>query len=373
MKKILILGTGNAQADLIRYCQNRNFKVYACARDVGGPGEKFTDDFRAIDIKNVKEVYKYAMEKNVDFIYSAGSEASIITTSAVCKKMNLPCFLNPEVANLFLKKNIYKDILGQNYSGNIQYMYLNEIQKIKKWNKYPSVVKPTDGSGQRGVYTVYDERDFYIKYNQSLDFSASKELIIEELIEGEEVSVNAYVVNGTIRFSIISDRLSHEKYPGGIIKEHVLPSKFENNKLVKKEISNLIEYVIKTLKIENGPVYFQIMVSKDRIKLIEVVPRLDGCHMWRIIKMYTGIDLIQITVDHLLGYELSFQQKVSTNNGFRIVFLNALPNTVFLKSKYIIDNSLFTEYYYEDGEIVKPVTKHIEKVGYSIFSTNVKE
>ena len=103
-------------------------------------------------------------------------------------------------------------------------------------------------------------------------------------------------------FYLVSDRLVWDEYPGGLIRKHVIISKYENDKLVSERIRNLCEQTIEAVKIKNGPCYYQIKVDQDGFPyLIEVTPRLDGCHLWKLIRYSTGVDLIQSSLDMLKG------------------------------------------------------------------------
>ena len=66
--------------------------------------------------------------------------------------------------------------------------------------------------------------------------------ILEKFAKGEEISVNSFMENGQLKFFAISDRISYQDLPGGIIKEHHIPSKFDNEPLHSK-IRNLVEAV----------------------------------------------------------------------------------------------------------------------------------
>jgi formate-dependent phosphoribosylglycinamide formyltransferase (GAR transformylase) len=69
-KKILILGAGNAQIDLIRYCKRMGMEVLGCSYSDTDPGIPLLDHFEQINITDVRGVIAYAEREAVDFIYS---------------------------------------------------------------------------------------------------------------------------------------------------------------------------------------------------------------------------------------------------------------------------------------------------------------
>ena len=73
-KRLLVLGIGPSQVDLISAAKDMEMEVLACARDANGPGRLLVDEFRQIDIMDVGAVTAYAAEKKVHFVFSMGLE-----------------------------------------------------------------------------------------------------------------------------------------------------------------------------------------------------------------------------------------------------------------------------------------------------------
>ena len=70
MKKILILGVGNAQKDMIELCRKKGMYIYAVSNTSGYLAERLADEFYQIDIVDVDGIIKFAKEKEIDYIYS---------------------------------------------------------------------------------------------------------------------------------------------------------------------------------------------------------------------------------------------------------------------------------------------------------------
>lgn len=367
MKNILILGIGPSQVDLIKKCRKRDMKIYAVAHKDSGPGKSFVDEFAQIDIKDYDAVEAYAREKEIDLVFTVASEVGVKTTAIVSERLGLPTFISSESADILSKKSKWREHLGE-IEGNLAFMSGGNVSDFEKWSNYPSILKPVDGSGQRGVYKInsYEELEKY--FSESIKFSNSNTVMVEEYVDGPEISVNSFMQDSALKFFLVSDRISYSEYPGGIIKEHRIPSSLMNPTLETK-IRNLVENVNKKTGFNNGHIYFQLKVENNTPKLIEYTPRFDGCHMWRLIKEGTGVDLIEMSLDVLMGIEDSDQIKNNhdIDGTFVLKFISEKPGETFDKNNYqIIDTPIYLEWYYEDGNIVNTVTGHIEKVGYYI-------
>lgn len=367
-KKLLILGAGNAQIDLIAYARDAGFEIYGCSYTNTDKGIPLLDHFAMIDITDAGKIEKYVMENRIDYIYSVGSDIAVPTICKVAEKTGKFHFVSSQTAQLCCNKHLMRKALGNDSRFNVPYMVCRTLSEAETADFYPLMMKPVDSQGQRGVYRADNFEELSAHFDSTMQFSKSGQIILEKHISGKEVSVNAYVKDGNIIFSMLSDRESFADFPGGIIKAHHLPSAFEGTE-AHKEINKLVCEAVKTLEIENGPVYFQIKVSEGNPYLIEVTPRLDGCHMWRLIKEYCGIDLLEMTVSHMLGKDIHTKKYDVSSIPFHMEFFCEPPETVFQTEKYENQTGLYKRMYYETGDTVKRMNGYMEKCGYRILKS----
>ena len=99
-------------------------------------------------------------------------------------------------------------------------------------------------------------------------YSREGKVIVEKYIEGPEVSVNGYMVNGVMRFLIVSDRDTWPEYTG-LIHKHIVPSKAVCN-TANSKIKRIVEDACNRIGILNGPVYFQMKVMNGHPYIIEM-------------------------------------------------------------------------------------------------------
>ena len=64
-KKLLILGAGNAQIDLIEYAKEAGFEIYGCSYTNTDNGIPLLDHFAMIDITDAEKIEKYVMENRM--------------------------------------------------------------------------------------------------------------------------------------------------------------------------------------------------------------------------------------------------------------------------------------------------------------------
>ena len=401
--KILILGAGNAQIDLIRYCKRMGMEVLGCSYSDFDPGIPLLDHFEQINITDVPGVIAYAERESVDFIYSVGSDIAMPTAARAMDALEMPCLFPVWAADVACEKGRMRTLLGKS-QWNTPYRCFRRQEEIDDWTLFPATIKPVDSQGQRGVSRVENAGEIPAAVEHALAFSRNGGMIIEKYINGPEVSVNLFLEKGEITFLIITDRESFSEYPGGIIHRHYIPSRFKGTE-TETAILALARDVARILHVTDGPMYFQIKIEDGKPRLIETSPRLDGCHLWRLIRSYCGADLLEMTVRSLLkkdrlqraddsvtigpggqdGREDLKEKEPYTDDSQRhdqraaaqeaagklprmvLEFFCQAPGTVFRQSKYADLPASYIQMYYRDGEKVKAVNGYMEKCGYRII------
>ena len=346
-------------------------EVYGCSYSDQDPGIFFLDHFSQINITDAEAVAGYARENQVDFVYSVGSDIAMPTVSIVSEKLNLPHFVSSECALICCNKQRMREALKESRY-YIPYKTCRTLEETEDWNIWPVTVKPVDSQGQRGVSIASDREQLKGAFRRAQFFSRSGPVILEEFVEGKEVSVNAFLRKGEIIFSVITDRESFPQFPGGIIHRHYIPSVFCGT-VVQNRIMDLVKDITQRLEISEGPVYFQIMIREEQPYLIETTPRLDGCHMWRLIKMYCGADLLDMSM-RALCHEQAVKDAGTAGTdpadgaGSKLMteFFSMAPGSVFDTALFEELPALYREFYYRSGETVKPINGYMEKCGFRI-------
>ncbi|MGE4545760.1 MAG: acetyl-CoA carboxylase biotin carboxylase subunit family protein [Pedobacter sp.] len=366
MKKVLILGVSEVQADAIRILKEMGIETYACSKSDDGPGSKEADNYEILDFTYIDKVIDYIKNNQIDCVYSVGSDIATRIYSEISEKINLPGFVSGETARICNNKNEMRAFLGKDFKGNLNYQVLdNKYEDI--YLNFPFIMKPADSQGQRGVQLIHNEVDFKEKFMVSKNYSRSGFVIIEEYISGPELSVNVYMIDGKIALLVPSDRVCWQQFQGGLIHKHIVPSKIINKEL-EFELLELVERVSKKLNIYNGPMYFQIKLLENKPIIIEVTPRLDGCHMWKVLLHYTGVNIIKLLFEHLLYNNTSeIRNYKKSKDRYMLEFLCAYPNSKVDYGKYKVpENSLCYSTYYKEDQIVRPINNRFEKIGYFI-------
>jgi len=362
--KALILGTNAGQADIIRFLKNNNWEVHACGYKKEGPGCSLADKFHLVNIVDSEEVATLARSINADIVYSVSSDLAIKTVTTVSEKLNLPHFLNSEIIELFDKKELLRKFLNENNICKVAYASFTGLEEASVWNVFPCVVKPTDSQGQRGVQLIESKDNYLEAVDEAIKSSKSGTAIVEEYFNGIEFSSNIVVQNGELIVNEFTERYVHGKEYFGLPKGHGIPIRSFDLKMLE-EATSMIKQLISHLNIKDAILYIQMVATNNGVRIIEVAPRLDGCHIWRLLRFARGYDLREYAIKALLGEIINHNP---TDFGSHSLYFDQI-NAGKKYYKSLLDkpiNSLFHEFRYEDGEEVVKINGRLEVVGYYI-------
>lgn len=363
--RVLILGTGNAQVDAITYCKQRGKEVHGLGHRRRGAGLRHVDHFEQIDIYDHEGVLHYAESWGADVVYSVGSDSAMPTVGFVSERLGLPCFVSYELATMLRDKSRVRTFLDENNLGPLSHLAGGSLEDFEGWDDFPAILKPVDSEGQRGVFEVADWTALEKHFHASLAMSRSRRVIVEHYVEGPELSANVFVRQGHVAHCLVTDRLVVEGFPGGIVRGHRVPSHAPPG--VHSKTVALVHKVVKALGIDDGPVYFQLKSDpKGDVFVIEVAPRLDGCHLWLLLRHHTGVDLLDLSFRALWGEEAPGPRPMRATAPLCLEFFLQPPGTEFREPAEAGPKVMHRVSYYRSGDEVRPINGYTEKTGYEI-------
>ena len=139
----------------------------------------------------------------------------------------------------------------------------------------------------------------------------------------------------------------------------------EEVKVVRNDEVTLDEIAaFQALNLDAGVLYFQMIVTPHGPRVVEIAPRLDGCHMWRLIQHATGVDLLDMAIRHILSEPVEPPVWSGVRPAMLEFFCQA-PDTSCNQAQ-AHPGAVHLEWYYEPGAIVRRMNGKMEKCGYQI-------
>lgn len=364
MKKALILGTNAGQADIIRYLKEQGWEVHACGYRREGPGCDLADKFHLVNTIDVDAVTELAKTIKPDIVYSVSSDSAIKSVTKVCERLGLPHYLNSQIIDLFDKKESLRKFLNDNNISKVEFTTIKDLGKADKWTTFPCVVKPSDSQGQRGVVLIYKKEDFKEAIENAIKWSNTKTAIVEEYLEGVEFSTHLIVQDNKILVNEFTERYVHGVKYFGLPKGHGIPVRNISEETIS-QARTMVENLVAALNLKDALLYVQMVATKNGPRIIEIAPRLDGCHIWRLLTIARGYDLREYAIKGLLGEKI--EHNPIDKGAYSLYFYQQPFGTPFTKPDSLkIDGLEFEEFRYNEGEEIVRINGRLEVVGYYV-------
>src|SRR5215208_7367496 len=233
----------------------------------------------------------------------------------------------------------------------------------------PVVVKPVDGSAQRGVTEVRNEGDLAPAVDRALAASKTGAIVLEQYLDGDEFTVNGFLLEREYFPMSVTRRLLHPPPPLGVCIAHRYPSGLAD----EERVFQFAHAASRAVGLKTGPSYVQIRMRDGQPWAIEVGARLGGGKDAELAKLVTGFDAIranvlwvlgELTRDHLQRGEAVApcgQVRFVVAPPGRIVRLDAAPALA-------VEGVHQAGFYWREGMTLPPLTSGAERLGYLLLS-----
>ena len=372
----IVIGGGLFQTYAIRKARALGLKVACVDMNPVALGAKEADEFINISTKDHQSVCEEIRKRNilVDGVITVGTDMSE-SVYYISKEFWLdPGFKDHKkvVNKIEMRKALEKSNVPQpkfTYAAHCSEL----IKKRKKAGlSFPLVIKPAQSMGARGVKKVMDDQDIMTQFDICKKHSADKRVILEEYMDGPEVSVESLIVKGKYYPLVIGDR-HIEKEPYFIETGHSCPSRLSDKEI--DQINNLMKKAAHALEIYDAPAKGDIKISENGVMVGEIAARLSGGFMSsHTLPLSTGIDAIKLAIEQRLGlvvdvqptmkkYPVCIERAIYSEKPFVIKKISGVQEVMDLEGVNFLHLNL------KEGDSVKPLTSNIGKIANVIITS----
>jgi biotin carboxylase len=378
-KILLVIGGGIEAIPGIKYAKKLGIKVVVSDIDPNAPGFELADYKLIVSTYDYKETAILAKDFSDSIMKISGiiSMAADVpyTVAFVSKKLNLSSN-SIETAEFssdkFLMKNIFKE-------KNIPIPYfwkitsLNELMDIEKLNGLPLVIKPLDGRGARGVLLISEKKELENAYKESLKFSKDSTLIVEQYLEGQQISTEALIIDSVgypIGFCDRNYEFLQKFSPFIIENGGDMPTGLTN--LEKNLVSKTAINAGIAMGVVNGVVKGDMVLTKDGPKVIEIATRLSGGWFSSDqIPLNSGIHIVEYAIKIALNIKFDATDlipKIDAGVAIRYFFPNEGQISKIENLDILLDKDYIYKFelYVKEGDYIEKITDHTKRAGYVI-------
>jgi biotin carboxylase len=307
-RRLLVLGAGAAQLGLLEAARALDLFTIAVDRDPAAPGFSLVDRRAIVSTEDEPAIERLAEAERVSGVIAPGIDWPVGVAARVARRVAVPHPLTPETAQLAISKPRQRERFaeaGVPQPETALCKSLAEAERAAQAIGFPCVVKAPDRQGQRGLALVEDEARFRPAVEAALEASRSRSCLVEQLIDGQEVTVNAFSLDGRFYPLTVTDRVRADPPAFGVALAHVWPSW-----LPPERVGAAVEAAREAaaaIGIENGPTYTQIVVGDAGAKVVELAARLGGGHDAELCDLALGVDLNELALASALGEHIPEQ------------------------------------------------------------------
>lgn len=318
----MILGASVLQIPAIIQAKEMGLFVIAVDMNPNAEGFLYADKKVIVSTTDTENVLKEAKNNKIDGIMTIASDRPMITIAKVAKELNLHGIDERTAINATNKAKMREALkkssvpIPMYFSVDNYEQYLESIYKIKK-NNCKVIVKPADNSGSRGISLIenYQEKKLEKIYKYCKEHSNTGSLVVEEYMEGPEVSVETLSYNGTCHVIQITDKITTGA-PYFVEMGHSQPSSLD--KEIIEKIKKVAVDANKAIGIKNGPSHTEVKVTKDGPKIVELGARLGGDNITTHLVPYsTGVNMVEACINIALGQEVDIRKKFQKASAIR--------------------------------------------------------
>ncbi len=295
-KRLLVLGAGAAQLGLLAAARRCGLYVIAVDRDPGAPGFGLADRRAILSTEDEPAIQRLAEAEAVDGLIAPGIDWPVAIAARVAERLALPHPLDGATALLATSKVHQRQRLEQ---AGVPQPRWRLAGSFAPEVGLPCVVKAPDRQGQRGLTLVREPAELAAALREAAAASRGGGSMLEELVDGPEVTENAFSLAGAFHALTVTDRLTAEPPAFGVALAHVWPSELGEEETGRT--ADVAAAAVRALGILDGPTYTQLRIGRDGPKVMEVAARLGGGHDAELCEAALGIDLNGLALRAALG------------------------------------------------------------------------
>jgi biotin carboxylase len=300
-KNLLIIAAGPLQVPAFQEAAALGLRTVAVDANPLAPGMALADVPYAVDIFDVVAIEKIARAEKIDGVMTLCTDAPVRIVASVAAALGLPAISPGAAANATDKRLMRKALLakGASVPGFFEVENIDAALSAADAIGYPVALKIACSSGSRGVYRVDTAEDMGERFIQARKYQHEGDFLIEEWMDGPEVSVEGVCRDGQVHVIQVTDKLL---FPGAFPVEagHIQPSRLSATTVA--QIKAATENGVLVLGFNHCAFHAELKVTRDGPKIVEIGARLGGDRIsTHLTPLSTGVNLVRAAIQIAVG------------------------------------------------------------------------
>lgn len=266
------------------------------------PAKVAADGAWDLDYSDLDAIAARCQEENIDGVFAGYSEFRVLSACRIANRLGFPFYATEEQIQLTRNKRTFKDAC-QKYGIPTPRDYCFSYPMTdneKDMIEYPVIVKPADYAGRKGITVCNSREELDAAVEYAVGMSVSRTVIVEDYLDGVEFASVYTIKDGQISLSCVNEKVitDDQERKTGLCEFLLSPANSYQRYL--KELDGKVRSFIQGIGAMNGPIFFQGMVTKNKIYIFEMGYRINGNNDFKIIEKNNGLNFMKMTIAHSL-------------------------------------------------------------------------
>lgn len=303
-KKILILSGIAHMVNVVETAKRMGYYTIVTDKAPGSPAKKVADKSYDISTSEIDRLAEMARHEQIDGVFNGFDDLNTWNALALCEKLGLPYYATEEQLEICSNKDQFKEHCRKfGVPVSEEYVIDAKLQDedIAKLT-FPVIIKPVDSYASQGITICYTPEELKAGYEKALDYSKSGNAIIERFIDTPYGTMMYYTVqNGKVFLSAVTDRHVHQQFKELPPLPIAVAFPSMHKELYLEKVDPQIRDMLKGMGIQNGVLMIQALYEEGEFFIYEMGFRISGSQHYTIVEQQTGINLLEMMLDHALG------------------------------------------------------------------------
>jgi len=319
----------------VRLAKQLGYRVLVTDMYSQRPAFALADYHEAVDITDKEATLRVASRHKIDGILCDTTDVGVPTAAYVAEKLGL-VGIGYDTSVNFTNKGRMRQITDRAGLTVPAYRLVNsedELDHVSADLGFPLIVKPVDNQSGRGVRRVVTGPDLFDAYMHARGNSRQGTVLIESCLEGCEIIVDGFLINGVITILGIAGKTPNEDV-STIASRITYGCDFPRHTLDQIEQANL--RTLAAMGLHTGIFHAEYLLTSEGVVPIDIAARGGGCKIYtHVIPHISGVNVNKAMVEFAMGENVTIEPD-ETRRAANIEFFQ-LPHGVIADIEGIDD------------------------------------
>lgn len=299
-KRLLVLGGSRISCEIIRHA--RAMGIITGVTDWYplkiSPAKQDADEAYYVSTSDINAMTALIRKRSFDGVITGFTDSVLPYYAEMCEKAGLYVYGTKEQFEIFTDKKKYKKLMREfdiptipEYSVDPDRFY-----ETARGIVYPVIVKPTDGSGSKGITICENAQELRAAISLAKETSKEEKVLVEQYLDNPEATVFWLFVDGRYYVTLLGNRHVKHNQEGAL----PLPVGYTYPAAVQprflEETAPRMEKMFHSAGIKNGMMFMQCKVMDGLCVVYDIGYRLTGSLEYINFKELCGYDPMDMLI-----------------------------------------------------------------------------